>query len=59
VRTYEMGDITARLEIGLGPFHRMVAAMLLLTALVHLGFALRDARRAAAGSPATHPSQGG
>lgn len=55
VRTYEMGDITARLEIGLGPFHRMVAAMLLLTALVHLGFALRDARRAVVGSPVARP----
>jgi TRAP-type C4-dicarboxylate transport system permease small subunit len=49
VRTYEMGDITARLEIPLGPFHRMVAAMLLLTALVHLVLAARDAMRAATG----------
>lgn len=49
VRTYEMGDITARLEIPLGPFHRMVAAMLLLTALVHLVLAAREAMRAATG----------
>ena len=44
-----MGDITARLEIPLGPFHRMVAAMLLLTALVHLVLAAREAMRAASG----------
>ena len=43
-RTYEMGDVTARLEIKLGPFHQMIAAMLLLTALVHLVLAWRDAR---------------
>ena len=49
VRTYEMGDITARLEIPLGPFHRMVAAMLLLTALVHLVLAAREAMRAVTG----------
>ena len=51
VRTFEMGDITARLEIPLGPFHRMVAATLLITALVHLGLAAREAARARSGSP--------
>lgn len=43
-RTYSMGDVTARLEIGLGPFHRLVAAMLLFTALVHLALILREWR---------------
>jgi TRAP-type C4-dicarboxylate transport system permease small subunit len=56
VRTFEMGDITARLEIPLGPFHRMVAAMLLLTALVHLMLAAREAMRAASGQPAAPPA---
>lgn len=43
-RTYAMGDVTARLEIGLGPFHRMVAVMLLFTALVHLALIVREWR---------------
>jgi TRAP-type C4-dicarboxylate transport system permease small subunit len=43
-RTYSMGDMTARLEIGLGPFHRLVAVMLLLTALVHLALIVREWR---------------
>jgi TRAP-type C4-dicarboxylate transport system permease small subunit len=43
-RTYSMGDVTARLEIGLGPFHRLVAVMLLLTALVHLALIVREWR---------------
>lgn len=43
-RTYEMGDMTARLEIGLGPFHQLVAVMLLLTALIHLTLILREWR---------------
>lgn len=43
-RTYSMGDMTARLEIGLGPFHQLVAVMLLLTALVHLGLIVREWR---------------
>ena len=47
-RTMEYGDVTATLEIRLGPFHYMVAALLLLTALVHLALAARAAR-----SPAT------
>jgi len=47
VRTYSMGDVTARLEIGLGPFHRMVAAMLLITALVHVALIVREWRRRA------------
>jgi len=47
VRTYSMGDVTARLEIGLGPFHRMVAAMLLITALVHVALIVREWRHRA------------
>lgn len=46
-RTYSMGDMTARLEIGLGPFHRMVALMLVLTALVHLALIVREWRHRA------------
>jgi hypothetical protein len=38
-----MGDVTARLEIHLGPFHQVVAAMLVLTAAVHLVLAVRAA----------------
>lgn len=40
-RTWEMGDVTARLEIHLGPFHQFVAAMLVLTAAIHLVLAAR------------------
>lgn len=40
-RTMEFGDETATLAIRLGPFHYMVATMLLLTALVHLALAWR------------------
>ena len=36
VRTMEYGDTTATLVIRLGPFHYMVAAMLVVTALVHV-----------------------
>jgi TRAP-type C4-dicarboxylate transport system permease small subunit len=43
-RTYAMGDMTARLEIGLGPFHRLVAVMLLITALIHLALIVREWR---------------
>ena len=43
-RTYSMGDVTARLEIGLGPFHRLVAVMLLITAVVHLALIVREWR---------------
>ena len=43
-RTYSMGDVTARLEIALGPFHRMVAAMLLITALIHLAMIVHEWR---------------
>ena len=43
-RSYSMGDVTARLEIALGPFHRLVAAMLLITALVHLALIAREWR---------------
>jgi TRAP-type C4-dicarboxylate transport system permease small subunit len=49
-RTYEMGDITSRLEIPLGPFHRMIALMLLVTAVAHVVVAWRNfvqARRSA------------
>ena len=47
VRTFSMGDVTARLEIGLGPFHQMVAAMLLITALVHVALIVREWRHRA------------
>jgi heme A synthase len=42
-----MGDVTARLEIRLGPFHQMVAAMLLITALVHVALIVREWRHRA------------
>jgi TRAP-type C4-dicarboxylate transport system permease small subunit len=35
-RTAEQGDITAQLAIGIAPFQYMAAALLLLTALMHL-----------------------
>ncbi|MBI3154632.1 MAG: TRAP transporter small permease [Burkholderiales bacterium] len=44
-RTAEYGDTTPSLEIVLWPFHRMVAAMLVVTALAHLGLAWRALRR--------------
>ena len=43
-RTMEFGDTTARLEIRLGPFHGMIAAMLVVTALMHVVLAWRAAR---------------
>jgi TRAP-type C4-dicarboxylate transport system permease small subunit len=45
-RTRSMGDVTATLEIRLEPYHRMVALLLAVTALVHLALALRHALRA-------------
>jgi TRAP-type C4-dicarboxylate transport system permease small subunit len=42
-RTMEFGDTTARLEIRLGPFHWMIAVMLVVTALAHLWLAWRSA----------------
>jgi TRAP-type C4-dicarboxylate transport system permease small subunit len=42
-RTAEFGDTTSSLEIGLSPFHYMVAVMLAVTALVHAWLAWRDA----------------
>jgi TRAP-type C4-dicarboxylate transport system permease small subunit len=51
-RTYEMGDITSRLEIPLGPFHQMVAVMLLLTAVAHAVLAGQALWRAGRGSQA-------
>lgn len=44
-RTAEYGDMTSSLEIVLWPFHRMVAAMLMVTALAHLWLAWRALRR--------------
>ena len=35
-RTAEFGDTTAQLQIGLAPFHYMVAGMLVVTALMHV-----------------------
>jgi TRAP-type C4-dicarboxylate transport system permease small subunit len=43
-RTMEYGDITSRLEIGLWPFHGMVAVMLAVTAAVHAGLAWGSSR---------------
>lgn len=39
-RTASYGDITPRLAIGLANFHYAIAALLLLTAAIHLGLAL-------------------
>jgi TRAP-type C4-dicarboxylate transport system permease small subunit len=49
-RTFQMGDITSRLEIPLGPFHQMIAVMLLLTALTHAALAWRSLREALGGA---------
>ena len=60
-RTFEMGDITARLSIPLGPFHQMVAVMLAVTAAAHLMLAWQALDRARHGdlpsarSDATRP----
>ncbi len=40
-RSLEYGDITAQLSIALGPFHYMIAAMLVVTAAMHCLLALR------------------
>lgn len=45
-RSKEYGDMTATLEISLWPFHYMIAAMLVITALVHSWLTWRDARHA-------------
>ena len=60
-RTYEMGDITARLSIPLGPFHQMVALMLMITALAHLLMAWQGvgrARRGELSGPRSDPAVG-
>ena len=60
-RTYEMGDITARLSIPLGPFHQMVALMLMITALAHLLMAWQGvgrARRDELSGPRSDPAVG-
>jgi TRAP-type C4-dicarboxylate transport system permease small subunit len=43
-RTMEFGDITSVLAIRLGPFHYLIAVMLLVTALAHAWLAWRNAR---------------
>jgi len=43
-RTMEYGDTTSVLEIRLGPFHYLIAVMLLITALAHAWLAWRGAR---------------
>lgn len=43
-RTWEYGDVTATLEIRLGPFHYMVAVLLAVTALAHAWLAWRADR---------------
>lgn len=45
MRTMEYGDVTATLEIRLGPFHYLIACMLAVTALIHVWLAWRDGRR--------------
>ncbi len=45
-RTMEYGDMTATLEIKLWPFHSMIAAMLVVTAVVHIWLAWRAAEQA-------------
>jgi TRAP-type C4-dicarboxylate transport system permease small subunit len=44
-RTMEYGDTTATLEIRLGPFHHLIAVMLVVTALVHAWLAWRSLRK--------------
>lgn len=43
-RTAEQGDITAQLQIGIAPFQYLAAALLLLTALMHLYLIIVDDR---------------
>ncbi len=43
-RSLEYGDMTATLEISLWPFHYLIAAMLVITALVHAWLTWHDAR---------------
>jgi len=40
-RTAEGGDVTSQLQFSVAPFHYAVAALLLITALVHLALAAR------------------
>jgi TRAP-type C4-dicarboxylate transport system permease small subunit len=53
-RTAEQGDITAQLQIGIAPFQYMAAALLLLTALMHLVLMFRPPM-AAVHVPPTEP----
>lgn len=41
-RTTEYGDVTSQLEIPLGPFHYLIAALLLVTAVVHFVLFARE-----------------
>ncbi len=43
-RTWEYGDVTSALEIRLGPFHDLIAVMLVVTALAHFWLAWRTPR---------------
>lgn len=55
-RTASVGDITSALEIRLAPFHFVAAAMLALTALMHLWLAWRvDPDRRPAGDEGPRP----
>lgn len=45
LRTTDMGDTTATLEIRIAPFQQAVAVLLAVTAITHLALAWRDARR--------------
>ena len=49
-RTAEQGDITAQLQIGIAPFQYLAAALLLLTAVMHLYLIVADDRA----RPSTH-----
>jgi TRAP-type C4-dicarboxylate transport system permease small subunit len=40
-RTMEFGDVTAQLKIPFGPFHMAIAVLLGLTALIHIGLAMK------------------
>jgi TRAP-type C4-dicarboxylate transport system permease small subunit len=41
LRTMEFGDVTAQLRIPTGPFQMAIAALLVVSAVVHLGLAAR------------------
>ncbi len=56
LRTADMGDTTATLVIRIAPYQQLVAAMLVLTALVHGLLAWRHARGQATDPQALNPA---